>query len=74
VLLVVHDGILVCIIMSYPLQSHADSSRRYMERKGVPFTALWLKFGVYDPQYDTDYINEVANTASSIYFVNLVIM
>jgi sodium/potassium-transporting ATPase subunit alpha len=46
----------------------------YMERKGVPFTAMFLKFGVYDEQYDTDYINETANTASSIYFVNLVVM
>jgi sodium/potassium-transporting ATPase subunit alpha len=46
----------------------------YMERKGVPFTAMWFKFGVYDEKYDTDYINETANTASSIYFVNLVVM
>jgi sodium/potassium-transporting ATPase subunit alpha len=46
----------------------------YMQRRGVPFTAMWLKFGVYDPQYDPDYINETANTASSIYFVTLVIM
>ncbi|KAF2031303.1 calcium ATPase [Setomelanomma holmii] len=46
----------------------------YMERKGVPFTAMWLKFGEYDPQYDVDYINETANTASSIYFVTLVVM
>jgi hypothetical protein len=43
-------------------------------RRGVPFTAMWLKFGNYDAQYDVDYINETANTASSIYFVNLVIM
>ncbi|KAH4073607.1 hypothetical protein HBI81_060200 [Parastagonospora nodorum] len=46
----------------------------YMERKGIPFTAMWLKFGNYDPQYDANYINETANTASSIYFVTLVIM
>jgi sodium/potassium-transporting ATPase subunit alpha len=46
----------------------------YMERKGVPFTAMWFKFGVYDEKYDADYINETANTASSIYFVNLVVM
>jgi hypothetical protein len=29
---------------------------------------------VYDEKYDADYINETANTASSIYFVNLVVM
>jgi sodium/potassium-transporting ATPase subunit alpha len=46
----------------------------HMERRGVPFTAMWLKFGDYDPQYDPDYIAQVANEASSIYFVTLVIM
>ncbi|KAL5119505.1 hypothetical protein ACEQ8H_002570 [Pleosporales sp. CAS-2024a] len=46
----------------------------YMQRKGVPFSAMWLKFGEYDPQYDPNYINELVNTASSIYFVTLVIM
>jgi sodium/potassium-transporting ATPase subunit alpha len=46
----------------------------YMERKGVPFTAMWLKFGIYDAQYDKDYIDATVNTASSIYFVTLVIM
>jgi len=45
-----------------------------MERKGVPFTAMWLKFGENDAQYDTDCITETANTASSIYFVNLVVI
>jgi len=33
-----------------------------------------LKFGVYDPQYDPEFVTEVANEASSIYFVTLVIM
>jgi sodium/potassium-transporting ATPase subunit alpha len=46
----------------------------YMERQGIPFTAMWLKFGNYDTQYDPDYITAKANTASSIYFVTLVIM
>ncbi|KAF2132016.1 calcium ATPase [Dothidotthia symphoricarpi CBS 119687] len=46
----------------------------YMSRKGVPFTAMWLKFGKYDAQYDPAYITEIANTASSIYFVTLVVM
>ncbi|KAF2440321.1 calcium ATPase [Karstenula rhodostoma CBS 690.94] len=46
----------------------------YMERKGIPFTAMWLKFGNYDAQYDTDYITATANEASSIYFVTLVVM
>ena len=46
----------------------------YMERRGIPFTALWLKFGALDPTYDKDYATQVANEASSIYFVNLVVM
>ncbi|KAI4637641.1 hypothetical protein J4E83_000458 [Alternaria metachromatica] len=46
----------------------------WMQRRGVPFTAMWLKFGVYDPQYDPGFVTEVANEASSIYFVTLVIM
>jgi sodium/potassium-transporting ATPase subunit alpha len=46
----------------------------YMERKGVPFTALWLKFGKLDPMYDSDYVTQVTNEASSVYFVTLVIM
>jgi len=46
----------------------------YMERRGVPFTALWLTFGEYDPKYNPAYITEVANEASSVYFVTLVVM
>ena len=46
----------------------------YMETKGVPFSAMFLKFGEYDEQYDADYITEVANQASSVYFVTLVVM
>lgn len=46
----------------------------YMERKGIPFTAMWLKFGNYDAQYDADYIAQTTNEASSIYFVTLVVM
>ena len=46
----------------------------YMERRGIPFTAMWLKFGEYDSQYDPDYITQTTNEASSIYFVTLVVM
>ncbi|KAJ4357538.1 uncharacterized protein N0V89_002114 [Didymosphaeria variabile] len=46
----------------------------YMERKGIPFTAMWLKFGNYTDQYDADYIIQTSNEASSIYFVTLVVM
>ncbi|KAH7119956.1 hypothetical protein B0J11DRAFT_72809 [Dendryphion nanum] len=46
----------------------------YMERRGIPFTAMWLKFGDMDPIYDKDYVAQVTNEASSIYFVTLVVM
>jgi hypothetical protein len=72
-LLVVHHGLLVHGEVSNFIWV-ARSSADFACRKGVPFTAMWLKFGEYDPQYDTDYINETANTASSIYFVTLVVM
>jgi sodium/potassium-transporting ATPase subunit alpha len=46
----------------------------YAQRNGVPFSILWFKYGVYPPEYDTAHINQVLNEASSIYFVNLVVM
>ena len=46
----------------------------YCERKGVAFSALWLGYGVYPPDYNIAYVNQVLAEASSIYFVNLVIM
>ncbi|BCS24978.1 cation-translocating P-type ATPase [Aspergillus puulaauensis] len=46
----------------------------YMQRKGIPFSAMVLRYGSMDPQYDPDYVTQVANEASSIYFVNLVFM
>ncbi|CEN60695.1 hypothetical protein ASPCAL03130 [Aspergillus calidoustus] len=46
----------------------------HMQRRGVPFSAMVLRYGSWDPQYDPDYVTQVANEASSIYFVNLVFM
>jgi len=46
----------------------------YMQRNGVPFSALWLRFGDYPDGITTDHVNAVVATASSIYFSNLVIM
>ncbi|EFE44874.1 hypothetical protein TRV_00354 [Trichophyton verrucosum HKI 0517] len=46
----------------------------YMSRRGIPFSAMLLKFGKMDPQYDPAYVTEISNKASSIYFVNLVIL
>ncbi|XP_014557492.1 hypothetical protein COCVIDRAFT_96915 [Bipolaris victoriae FI3] len=46
----------------------------WIERNGIPFTAMWLKFGNYDPQYSPELITKLTNEASSIYFVTLVVM
>jgi sodium/potassium-transporting ATPase subunit alpha len=46
----------------------------YMDKKGVPFTAMWFSFGEYKNGLTEDYVNEIANQASSVYFVTLVIM
>ncbi|KAG9222104.1 hypothetical protein CCMSSC00406_0009285 [Pleurotus cornucopiae] len=42
------------------------------QKNGVPFSALWLKYGIYDG--DPDLILELTNRAQSIYFFNLVLM
>ncbi|GAA5914981.1 hypothetical protein JCM6882_001950 [Rhodosporidiobolus microsporus] len=42
------------------------------QRAGIPFSAMWLKYGNYD--VDPDYFAERLNVAQSIYFWNLVII
>ncbi|KAJ5668722.1 hypothetical protein N7462_009792 [Penicillium macrosclerotiorum] len=46
----------------------------YLQRNGIPFSDLWFKFGEIPAGVDTDYYNARVNEASSIYFINLVIM
>ena len=43
-------------------------------RAGIPFSVVWLSFGSYPPQYDPTALTAAFNRASSIYFVNLVVM
>ncbi|KAI3609640.1 h k atpase alpha [Moniliophthora roreri] len=42
------------------------------QRNGIPFSALWLKYGNYD--VDPALLAEVTNKAQSIYFFNLVLI
>ncbi|KAL0576968.1 hypothetical protein V5O48_005010 [Marasmius crinis-equi] len=42
------------------------------QRNGIPFSAMWLKYGDYG--VNTDYFNETLNKAQSIYFFNLVLI
>ncbi|GLB08300.1 hypothetical protein AtubIFM57258_004188 [Aspergillus tubingensis] len=46
----------------------------YLERNGIPFSALWFKFGATPNNIDTDWLNARLNEASSVYFINLVVM
>lgn len=46
----------------------------YLERNGIPFSALWFKFGATPDNIDTDWLNARLNEASSVYFINLVVM
>ncbi|TGJ79196.1 hypothetical protein E0Z10_g9570 [Xylaria hypoxylon] len=46
----------------------------YLQRNGIPFSQLWFAFGKIPDGVDPDYYAEKLNIASSIYFVNLVVM
>ena len=46
----------------------------YLQRSGIPFSALWFKYGALPDNIDQDYYNARLAEASSIYFVNLVVM
>ncbi|KAG8424056.1 hypothetical protein J3458_000891 [Metarhizium acridum] len=46
----------------------------YLQRQGIPFRDLWFSFGVLPASINPDYYMEKLNEASSIYFVNLVVM
>lgn len=46
----------------------------YLERNGIPFRVLWFAFGELPDWIDPDYYATKLNEASSIYFVNLVVM
>lgn len=46
----------------------------YLERNGIHFRDLWFKFGELPVGIDPEYYQSRLNEASSIYFINLVIM
>lgn len=48
----------------------------YLERSGVPFSALWLKYGELDPEgtLTSEFVTKKVEEASSVYFVTLVVM
>lgn len=46
----------------------------YLERRGIPFSALWFSFGRLPEGIDPEFYAARLNEASSIYFVTLVVM
>ncbi|KAK5726656.1 hypothetical protein LTR15_002544 [Elasticomyces elasticus] len=47
----------------------------YAQRQGLTFSSLWFAFSPVTPNgLSTDEVTSILNTASSIYFVNLVVM
>lgn len=46
----------------------------YLERNGIKFSDIWFSFGKLPDHIDQDYYQAKLNIASSIYFVNLVVM
>ncbi|RDA84279.1 hypothetical protein CP532_3350 [Ophiocordyceps camponoti-leonardi (nom. inval.)] len=46
----------------------------YLERNGILFRDLWFSFGRLPPYVTQDFYNQKLAEASSIYFVNLVVM
>ncbi|GAM42142.1 hypothetical protein TCE0_043f15842 [Talaromyces pinophilus] len=46
----------------------------YLQRNGIPFSSLWFGFGAVPAGIDEDYYSDKLNEASSIYFINLVVM
>ncbi|KAK2001547.1 Na,H/K antiporter P-type ATPase [Colletotrichum falcatum] len=46
----------------------------YLERQGIKFSDIWFSFGNLPSSIDPNYYQQQLNIASSIYFVNLVVM
>jgi sodium/potassium-transporting ATPase subunit alpha len=46
----------------------------YLQRNGIPFSTLWFGFGAVPDGVSEDYYTAKLKEASSIYFINLVVM
>lgn len=46
----------------------------YLQRNGIAFSNLWFGYGAVPSTVDQDFYNSRLNEASSVYFVNLVVM
>jgi sodium/potassium-transporting ATPase subunit alpha len=57
-----------------PIGYEGSHLHRYAQRQGVRFSALWFGFGNIPFNISSDKYTAVLNEASSIYFINLVVM
>jgi sodium/potassium-transporting ATPase subunit alpha len=46
----------------------------YLQISGIPFNYMWFTYGDLPSSVDPDYYSEKLVEASSIYFINLVVM
>ena len=46
----------------------------YLQRSGLPFSAFWFKYGSVRDDVTMEYYNAKLAEASSIYFINVVVM
>lgn len=46
----------------------------FLQRNGIPFSLLWFGYGAAPADMSSDTYNGLLNQASSVYFVNLVVM
>jgi sodium/potassium-transporting ATPase subunit alpha len=46
----------------------------YLQRKGLPFSVFWFRFGFVPDNISSADFNARLNEASSIYFINLIVM
>lgn len=46
----------------------------FAQRQGIPFSTLWFGFGRVPEGMTSERYADILNTASSVYFINLVVM
>ncbi|KZO92976.1 sodium-potassium ATPase [Calocera viscosa TUFC12733] len=69
--LIVHAYFFLGILESLCAMS---SAYWFLQRKGIPFSAMWLTYGNLPADIDPDNFAELLNQAQSVYFFTLVIM
>jgi sodium/potassium-transporting ATPase subunit alpha len=69
--LILHAYFFLGILESFAAMSMAFW---FLQRRGIPFSAMWLTYGNLPADIDPDDFAELLNQAQSVYFFTLVIM